>query len=122
MQHAAAQTYKNVANDTSSARELEASLLLKSAARIQSIHDGWEARKTELADALLFNRKLWTIFLDSILRDDNPLPIEVRQNVCSLSVFVINRTIKLAGDPKPEGLGSLININRQLAAGLLGRA
>ena len=121
MQHSA-QTYKNVANETSSARELEASLLLKSAARIQTIHDGWEGRKTELADALLFNRKLWTIFLDSILRDDNPLPIEVRQNVCSLSVFVINRTIKLSGDPKPEGLGSLININRQLAAGLLGRA
>jgi flagellar protein FlaF len=121
MQHAA-QTYKNVANETSSARELEASLLLKSAARIQSIRDGWEGRKTELADALLFNRKLWTIFLDSILRDDNPLPIEVRQNVCSLSVFVINRTLKLSGDPKPEALGSLININRQLAAGLLGRA
>jgi flagellar protein FlaF len=121
MQHAV-QTYKNVANETSSARELEASLLLKSAARIQSIRDGWEGRKTELADALLFNRKLWTIFLDSILRDDNPLPIEVRQNVCSLSVFVINRTIKLSGDPRPEGLGSLININRQLAAGLLGRA
>ena len=121
MQHAA-QTYKNVANETSSARELEASLLLKSAARIQSIRDGWEGRTTELADALLFNRKLWTIFLDSILRDENPLPIEVRKNVCSLSVFVINRTIKLTGDPKPEGLGSLININRELAAGLLGRA
>ncbi len=121
MQHAA-QAYKNVANETASVRELEANLLLKSAARIQSIHDGWEGRKAELADALLFNRKLWTIFLDSILRDDNPLPIEVRQNVCSLSMFVINRTIKLTGDPKPEGLGSLININRELAAGLLGRA
>src|SRR5450631_4477581 len=121
MQHAA-QAYKTVSNETSSTRELEANLLLKSAARIQSIHDGWEGRKTELADALLFNRKLWTIFLDSILRDDNPLPIEVRQNVCSLSVFVINRTIKLTGDPKPEGLGSLVNINREVAAGLLGRA
>ena len=122
MQHAAAQTYKNVANETANARELEANLLLKSAARIQSIRDGWGDRKAELGDALLFNRKLWTIFLDSILRDDNPLPIEVRKNVYSLSVFVINRTIKLAGDPQPEGLGSLININRQLAAGLLGRS
>ena len=121
MQHAA-QVYKTVANETATTRELEANLLLKSAARIQSIRDGWDGRKAELGDALLFNRKLWTIFLDSILRDDNPLPIEIRQNVYSLSVFVFNRTVKLTGDPRPEGLGTLININRELAAGLLGRA
>jgi flagellar protein FlaF len=117
--HHAAQAYKKVANETSTTRELEANLLLKSAARIQSIRDGWIDRRAELADALQFNRKLWTIFLDSILRDDNPLPIEVRKNIASLSLFVINRTLKLTGDPKPEGLGSLININRELAAGLL---
>jgi len=121
MQHAA-QVYKTVANETATTRELEANLLLKSAARIQSIRDGWDGRKAELGDALLFNRKLWTIFLDSILRDDNPLPIEIRQNVYSLSVFVFNRTVKLTGNPQPEGLGTLININRELAAGLLGRA
>jgi flagellar protein FlaF len=119
MQHVA-QAYKNVANETSSARELEATLLLKSAARFQAIRDGWDRRKVELNEALVFNRRLWTIFLDSISRDDNPLPIDIRQNVASLGVFVINRTIKLTCDPKPEGLGSLININRALAAGLRG--
>jgi len=117
----AAQAYKKVANETSTTRELEATLLLKSAARFQAIRDAWEGRKADLNDALLFNRKLWTIFIDSITREDHPLPRDVRQNVASLGVFVINRTIKLTGDPKPEGLGSLININRELAAGLLGR-
>ncbi len=63
MQHAARQAYKNVAKETSSARELEASLLLRSAAQFQAICDGWERRKRELNDALLFNRKLWTLFL-----------------------------------------------------------
>jgi flagellar protein FlaF len=120
MQHTAAQAYKNVANETSSARELEANLLLNSAARFQAIRDGWDRRKVELNDALLLNRKLWTIFLDSILREDNPLPINVRQNVASLGIFVINRTMRLTGNPKPEGLATLININRELAAGLLG--
>jgi len=120
MQHAA-QAYKTVANETSSARELEATLLLKSAARFQAIRDGWERRGVELNEALLFNRRLWAIFLASIAREDNPLPIKVRQNVASLGVFVFNRTLKLTGDPKPEGLNSLININRELAAGLLGR-
>ena len=61
MQHVA-QAYKNVAKETSSARDLEASLLLKSAAQFQAIRDGWERRKVELNEALLFNRKLWTFF------------------------------------------------------------
>jgi flagellar biosynthesis activator protein FlaF len=122
MHNNAAQVYGNVSKEISSARDLEANLLLRSAARIQSIRDGWEGRKAELNDALLFNRRLWTIFLDSIMREDNPLPAEIRRNVVSLGVFVINRTIKLTGEPKPEGLNTLININRELAAGLLGHA
>jgi flagellar protein FlaF len=117
MRHAA-QAYGNVINETASARELEANLLLRSAARFQAIRDGWDSRKAELNDALLFNRKLWTFFLASIMRDDNPLPIEIRRNVTNLGIFVMNRTIKLTGDPKPEPLGILININRQLASGL----
>jgi flagellar protein FlaF len=121
MQHAT-QAYKKIASETSSLRELEANLLLKSAARFQAIHDGWKSRKAELNGALLFNRKLWTFFIASVTRDDNPLPTDVRQNVVSLGLFVINRTIKLTGDPNPEGLGTLININRQLASGLLGNS
>jgi len=121
MQHAA-QAYKNVAKETASARELEASLLLKSAAQFQAIHDSWERRKLELNAALLFNRKLWTFFLDSVSRDENPLPIDIRRNVASLGMFVIRRTINLTSNPQPDGLGTLININRRIASGLRGKA
>jgi flagellar biosynthesis activator protein FlaF len=118
----AAQAYKNVANETASARDLEASLLLKSAAQFQAIRDGWDRRKIDLNDALLFNRKLWTFFLDSVTRDENPLPIAVRRNVASLGLFVISRTINLTSNPRPDGLGTLININRRLASGLRAKA
>lgn len=118
----AAQAYKKTANETSSARDLEADLLLRSAARFQAIQDAWDRRNSELKDALLFNRKLWTFFLSSVTRDDNPLPIDIRKNVASLSVFVINRTLRLTSDPQPEGLGTLININRHIASGLRSHA
>jgi flagellar protein FlaF len=121
-QLAAQQAYKKIANETSSARELEANLLLRSAARFQAICDGWERRKADLSEALLFNRRLWTFFIASVTRDDNPLPVDVRQNVASLGVFVINRTIKLTSDPKPVGLATLIDINRHIASGLRGKA
>lgn len=120
MQHVA-QAYKNVANETASARELEASLLLKSAARFQAIHDGWERRKTDLNEALLFNRRLWTFFMDCVSRDDNPLPFVVRQNLATLGLFVMRRTINLTSNPQPDGLGSLISINRKIASGLRGK-
>ena len=118
----AAQAYGNVSKQTSAPRELEANLLLKAAAQFQAITEKWDDGKAELNDALLFNRKLWTIFLTSVTSEENSLPIEVRQNVANLGLFVLNQTLAMTGDPQPERLGSLININRQIAAGLLGRA
>ena len=43
---------------------------------------------------------------------------EIRQNVANLGVFVLNQTLTVMGNPKPERLSSLININREVAAGL----
>jgi flagellar protein FlaF len=117
----AAQAYGNVARQIASPRELEANLLLNAAARFQAIREAWDDRKAELNDALLYNRKLWTIFLASVTESDNPLPAEIRQNVANLGLFVMNQTMAMTGDPRPETLGSLININREIAAGLLGR-
>jgi flagellar biosynthesis activator protein FlaF len=117
-----AQTYGKVANQTANQRELEASLLLKAASRLQAVHDGWERKRAELPDALQYNRRLWTIFMAAVARDDNPLPPAVRQDVANLGLFVFRHTISLIADPRPEYLGCLVNINRQLAAGLQGRA
>jgi flagellar protein FlaF len=120
MQHAA-KAYGTVAKQTASPRELEAGLLLKAASRLQAVIDGWDRTKTDLDDALLYNRKLWTIFLDSAMSADNPLPTEIRQNIANLGVFVMSQTVSVIADPRPERLNSLININRELAAGLAGR-
>ena len=114
----AAQTYRNVARQTSSPRELEATLLLQAAARLQSVHDSWDQNRTQLDDALLYNRKLWSIFLSDVTGPDHPLPKEVRQNVANLGLFVMNQTLTVMGNPQRERLPSLININRELAAGL----
>jgi flagellar biosynthesis activator protein FlaF len=69
----------------------------------------------------LYNRKLWTIFLTSVMASENPLPTEIRQNVANLGLFVMKQTMATLANPRPEQLNSLININCELAAGLLGR-
>ena len=116
----AAQAYGNVARQTSSPRELEAHLLLQAASRLQAVHDAWD--NEQLNAALLYNRKLWTIFLTTVTDASNPLPAEIRQNVANIGIFVMNHTLATLADPRPEQLNSLIRINRELAAGLMAKA
>jgi flagellar protein FlaF len=116
----AAQAYGKVAKETASPRELESDLLLKAASRLQAIRDAWEQKRSDLDEALLFNRKLWLVFVSSITDPEHPMPLPIRQNVASLAVFVMKQTLTLMTEPRPEHLTSLININRELAAGLRG--
>lgn len=117
-----AQAYGAVAKQIASPRELEAGLLLKAASRLHHVQQSWDGNRPELFDALLFNRKLWSIFLTAVTSSESPLPRHVRQNVANLGVFVLNQTLSVMANPRPEDLRSLININRELAAGLMSRA
>jgi flagellar protein FlaF len=103
-------------------RDLEAHLLLKAATRIQILKDNWPGSNGELAGALAFNRKLWTILSTSATNDDNPLPQDIKSNIANLGVFIFQRTLNIEIEPKPEKLSILVTINRNIAAGLSGRA
>ena len=121
----AAQAYKSVSRQTSSPRELEASLLLQAAARLHAVQENWNSEggvRAKLDDALLYNRKLWSVFVGDMADASHPMPRELRQNFLNIGLFVMNHTVTVMNDPRPQHLGSLININREIAAGLLGRA
>jgi flagellar biosynthesis activator protein FlaF len=115
-----AQAYARTAQQTLQGRALEAHVLLKSAARLQGIKDSWPAREGELQDALLTNRKIWTIFVTGMTQDDCELPSLIRSNIINLGMFVFNRTLEMAVSARPEQIGALVEINRNLAAGLRG--
>jgi flagellar protein FlaF len=121
MNHAS-KTYAKVARETAPPRELEASLLLKAAAKLQAVHDSWRDKPTGLDDALMYNRRLWTVFIDSVASGDNKLPATVRSNLTKLGAFVMGETFALMTKPKPNHLKSIIKINRGIAAGLRSRA
>ena len=118
----AAQAYTKVARQIANPRELEADLLLKAASRLQAIVDAWDRKRSELDAALLYNRKLWSIFMASATSPDHALPVAIRQNIANLGLFVMNQTVSMMTNPKREQLNPLISINRELAAGLMGRA
>ena len=107
-----------MAQATQSPRELEATILIKAATRLQAIRENWEGRRAELDEALTFNRKLWTILVASVTDADNPLPQAIKNNIANLAMFVFERTITVMLEPAPEKLAALVNINREIAAGL----
>ena len=122
MSSGAAQAYARVATVTSSPREIEAKALLMAANKLQAVMTDANATLAQATAALMFNRKLWTIFLSEAQRDDNPNPLDVRQNIANISVFVLSQTAALQVSPQREHFKSLIEINRNIAAGLSGRA
>jgi flagellar protein FlaF len=120
----AAQTYSKTAQATANPRELEAQLLMRAAAKLQAVKDGEVTGAVEVISAVRYNRRLWLVFADSIGQPQNPLPHEIKQNVANLAMFVVKHSMSFetATEPKPERLGVLININREIAAGLRNKA
>lgn len=118
MQNSAAFAYQQVGTQTVSPRILEANLLSRSAGQLQRVRDDWENARTDLFTALAFNRKLWTVFLGSVTGDDSPLPKSLRENIANLGIFVMKQTMEIQAEPAATKLTVLININRELAAGL----
>lgn len=117
----ASQIYAKSAIETTDRRELEATLLLRAAAQLQSAKDRWSEKPPDLQEALLYNRRLWLIFIDAVSSDQNGLPASIRQNILNIGGFVLAEIFSLMTKPHPAHLENLIRINRKLAAGLSGQ-
>jgi flagellar protein FlaF len=114
--------YRNVQKTTMSDREIEASVLMKAAAKLKYCQDNWDAadRAEKLDEALKFNQLLWSIFQAELSKDDNPMPKQIRQDILSLSLFIDKRILEVMAYPLMEKLSVIININMNIAAGLKG--
>ncbi len=117
---AAVNKYGKQAKETPDQRELEGQLLLKAANEIQKLHDRWdEATPEDLDNILNYNRKLWMVFFDTALENPDSRPVDLRNNIVNLCNFIFKRSIDILSQPSKEKLRVLIDINRQIAAGLM---
>lgn len=76
--------------------------------------------RNAVRDALRLNWRLWTIFQAELTtNEDTPISDDIRQNMLTLCKFVDHHTASILSDPTPEAIVSLIDINRNIASGLL---
>jgi flagellar biosynthesis activator protein FlaF len=114
--------YRTVQKITSSGRELEALVLSRAAQMLAEIQNDWDTpdRDERLDEALRYNQQIWSIFQAELLKEDNPLPRQLRADILSLSSFIDRRIIEVMASPDPEKLNVVIKINLNIAAGLRG--
>jgi flagellar protein FlaF len=114
--------YSTVQKVTSSGRELEALVLSRAARKLVEVQNNWNAHDRDeiLDEALRFNQRIWSMFQGELMKEDNPLPRQLRADILSLSAFIDRRIFEVMTSPNPEKLNIIININLNIAAGLRG--
>ena len=117
----AANAYARTSRVAMTPREAESAVLVKAAQKLQVVQDDWANQSAALVQALTFNQKVWTILAAGATDAESPLPVDVRQGVTRLAVFVFRRIIDTMAEPNADKLSALISINHNLAAGLAAR-
>ena len=111
------QAYRSSQRLGTQPRDTEAQALLEAARRLDGAMDGTD--REAYRAALRLNWRLWTIIQADVTSEDSPLPDEIRQNILSLSVFIDKHTVKALAEPDVNRLRVLVDINRNIAAGLM---
>jgi len=115
----------NAQKHTPDQRELEGRVLLKAAGMLKELQDNWAEVNSDILDnTLKYNRQIWMMFYDTAIEnnEDNKRPDDLRSNIINLANFIFKREMEIMADKdrSPAKLDALININREIAAGLMG--
>jgi len=116
----ALKAYESVDRTTMSGRETEARVLTQAALKLKNCQDSWHAERREekLDEALKYTQRIWNIFQAELSNIENPLPLQIKLNLIRLASFIDKRIFETMAFPSPEKLTAIIDINRNIAAGL----
>ena len=113
--------YDNMQKETLSGSTLESAVLIRAAQKLKDCQDHWDSenRDSQFKEALRYNQMIWSIFQGELAREENPLPVKIKQQLLTLSAFIDKTIFEAMANPIPEKLTPLIQINQNIAAGLM---
>lgn len=101
------------------AQSTEALALMEAARRLNAARELVEQDVEAYRESLRLNWRLWTIIQCDVASAENTMPDDLKANIMSLSIFVDRQTLDALSAPAASKLGVLIDINRNVAGGLL---
>lgn len=98
--------------------EIEAGALVRTAAKLNEAKKNFDTDHQGFNDALLRNRKLWSVLISNLGNPDNGMSHDLRQGLANLAYFIFKHTIKTMASRNKDGVDVLIEINMNVAKGL----
>jgi flagellar biosynthesis activator protein FlaF len=96
---------------------IEAAKRMAAAITLENVSD--KDVKDQRKAALRLNWKLWTIFQAELTIEKPGMDEEIRINMLTLCKFVDKHTVGALHEPTEEKISTLIDLNRNIALGLL---
>lgn len=75
--------------------------------------------RNAIRETVRLNWRLWTIFQAELTVGNGKVPDDLRENMLTLCKFVDNHTVETMSHLTPENIAVLIDLNRNIASGLL---
>ena len=75
--------------------------------------------RNAIRETIRLNWRLWTIFQAELTVGNSKVPEDLRENMLTLCKFVDNHTVETMSNLTPENIAVLIDLNRNIASGLL---
>jgi len=115
---AASQAYHQAKRATAGPRTIEASAFERINGELERNLKSAALNHPAFIEALSKNATLWTVLASDVMRFENALPAELKAKIFNLSMFVRRQTQKLMNGDKIESAGVIVEINRNMIAGL----
>jgi len=103
---------------TLSGRALEGEAFMRAVNLLKNAQ-GFPENKRLWIEALEFTRKLWTLVQADLKNPDHPFEDSLKANLLSLSLYVDRQCVEVTKKPHPQMLQGLIDVNYEVACGLL---
>ncbi len=110
--------YAEMLQDSSDeARERERVALDRSIAMMERAASA-EATPADIAGAILFTNKLWTVLIEDLATPDNGLPRELRAQIVSIGIWIL-RDLERVRNEDNASFVDLLEVSRAIRKGLL---
>ncbi len=119
------EVYKKAEKASLTGKNLEVAALVKGARLLRECQKKWTSldRKEQLnrlGEACKYNQRIWSVFEVEAMKEENPLPADLKKNILLLSEFIDKKLLDALAYAAPDNLSQVIKINLNIAAGLRG--
>ena len=99
----------------------EAWALIELARRLAEVRAKDSPSSDEIREIVRLNWRVWTIFQAELVDEACEINTEIRANLLALANFIDKHSINIIRKPQASMLEILVNINRHIGNGLMGR-